>query len=59
VLAQEVGGLGQAADAGLAELLDDDSGTLNFINGDYTLSARIYDTAGHMTVTSVPVHIQN
>ncbi|WP_224240236.1 Ig-like domain-containing protein [Hyalangium gracile] len=33
--------------------------TLNFINGDYTLSARIYDTAGQMTVTSIPVRIQN
>ena len=33
--------------------------TLNFINGDYTLSARIYDTAGNMTVTSIPVHVQN
>lgn len=33
--------------------------TLNFINGDYTLSARIFDNAGHMTVTSIPVHIQN
>lgn len=34
--------------------------TLNFINGDYVLTARIFDTAGQMTVTSsVPVHIQN
>ncbi|WP_224365613.1 Ig-like domain-containing protein [Hyalangium versicolor] len=33
--------------------------TLNFINGDYTLIARIYDTAGHMTETSIPVRIQN
>jgi beta-glucanase (GH16 family) len=34
--------------------------TLNFINGDYVLTARIYDTAGNMTITNaVPVHIQN
>jgi Bacterial Ig domain len=34
--------------------------TLNYINGNYTLTARIFDTAGKMTVTTeVPVTIQN
>jgi hypothetical protein len=34
--------------------------TLNFPNGDYVLTARIFDTTGHMTVTAgVPVTIQN
>jgi hypothetical protein len=34
--------------------------TLNFINGNYTLTARIIDTAGNVTVTAgVPVTIQN
>jgi hypothetical protein len=34
--------------------------TLNYINGNYTLTARVFDTAGNMTVTAqVPVTIQN
>ncbi len=34
--------------------------TLNFINGEYVLTARIFDTAGQMTTTvEVPVTIQN
>jgi hypothetical protein len=34
--------------------------TFNFSNGDYVLTARIFDSTGHMTVTEgVPVRIQN